>query len=230
MAIFRYVKEGFLGHITFSNQAGRFSSEALKEETGAIRKFLNDEEIKGTIIYCSDLSSISDKNTFETFFSNPELSNDLFDCIRCAPVPAAALLEGCCSGFLVRLALSCHFRIAAANTVFDFSRITDAEKAEIGSITGKAGKSALISSILTNADMRGTEAHEKGLIDVIVENGNAASAAADFVTDLVQKHDRKVIGAVMQCFKNHYCLTQEEALHEETRLFCRLAENYRQHA
>ena len=117
-------------------------------------------------------------------------------------------------------------RIAGDSALFAFP------EADLGIIPGLGGTQRLPSiitrgrameMILSGAIISAEEAKRNHLIDHIVPKKEVHDFSLAMMNKMTQNRDKKIIEAVMISLRNSTTMTEEEAMEEETRLFCELA-------
>jgi enoyl-CoA hydratase/carnithine racemase len=141
-------------------------------------------------------------------------------------IPVVAAINRVCFGGGLEIALACHIRVASENALLAFPEANQNLMPGMGGtyrLPHTIGWPHSAGMILGGDMINANAAKELGLIDYIAPKDKAF----EFAWDLVQKmtHDRpvKVIRSIMRSLKNARLPGREEAMAEETRLFCALA-------
>ncbi|CAH0123216.1 enoyl-CoA hydratase/isomerase family protein [Microbacterium sp. Bi121] len=106
------------------------------------------------------------------------------------PKPVIAAIQGYCVGGGMELALACDLRIAATDAVFSMPEVT------LGSLPGSGGLQRLAPVvgagiakewILTGKRVGAEEAHQRGLVNLVVAPEELPAAAHELATELAGK-------------------------------------------
>jgi enoyl-CoA hydratase len=205
---------------------------ADKEELLA---FFEDPELKAVILqgqgrhFCSgaDPASFADGLRDNRFLQEAlDKAKELLQIISFAPVPVLAVISGSCLGGGLEIALACHFRFAAKTAMFGFPECGHSLMPGIGGTVASKHLMArrhLIDLILSGRMIGAEEALQIGLVDFIGAGKTIEEEALRFLDSLIAGHSPKLIRTVMHSIHNGRRLPMDEALAEETRLFCELA-------
>jgi len=141
-------------------------------------------------------------------------------------IPVISAIEGVCFGGGLEIALASHIRVVSEKAILAFPETMHSLMPGLcGTYNLKKfmtlGNS--IEMILSAQSFDAPTALEKGLADYICPPKKTFDFAFDLALRLTKDNPHKVINNVMQALKNAYVLSKEEALREETRLFCELA-------
>ncbi len=151
--------------------------------------------VKGMIIYGSGrhFSSGADLKELALLYQKPPseipatfLKENLqtFSAVEALPYPVIAVINGCCLGAGLELALTCRFRIASRHAVFSLPEST------FGLIPGCGGTvrlprvvktGAAIKMILGGMVIPADEAHRIGLVDSIVDKKQILETAETMI-------------------------------------------------
>ena len=199
------------------------------------REWTNNDTLKGLIIK-GEGKNFSAGGNLEHIFSAGEkglsLHNlmadglELLRCIQNLDIPVIAAINRVCFGGGLEIALACHFRVASENALLAFPEVNRNLMPGMGGTFRLPATISLFEStqMILGGDMiNATEAKELGILDYVAPKDKAF----EFSWNLMQKmtHDRpvKVIRFIMRALKNSTELSPEEAMKEETNLFCELA-------
>ena len=199
-----------------------------------LRSFLDDRELKAVILrgegrhFCSGADPESFADSFrdaQTLQDALQSAKELLQLISFAPIPVAAVISGSCLGGGLEIALACHFRFAAKAAMFGFPECGHALMPGMGgTLTSRQLiPRQLIDLILSGRMIGAAEALQIGLIDFVSPAKKIEEEAMRFLESLTASHPPKLIRAVMRSIHNGRRMPMEEALAEETRLFCELA-------
>lgn len=164
--------------------------------------------------------------TTESLEKQMKKGKELLDFIENLDIPVVAAIKGVCFGGGLEIALSCHIRICSESALFAFP------EANLGLIPGLGGTYRLRERISLKDSMKmilggdminAEEAFIMKLVDTVVKDEDPLSYALHFLKRITDGRPLKIINYVMRSLKNAKRLPPEEAMHEETRMFCELA-------
>ena len=173
-----------VAHLTLNNPPkNEMDSFFFRELTRLRRETFPALQVKGMIIYGRKrhFSSGANINELKTLYQSTnqkpptEFLNDnqkTFLAIESLPFPVVAVINGCCLGAGLELALSCHYRIASPHAVFSLPEITFGLMPGCGGtirLPKVVGKSKAMEMILTGDIISAEEACDIGLIEKVVE-------------------------------------------------------------
>ena len=165
-------------------------------------RILRDERVKALLItgigrHFSSGADINDLLAFDP--DNPNAANDFyiansqtFKRLYTAKIPVIAAVKGVCIGSAMELAMSCHFRIAAENSILGFPETS------YNLMTGCGGsvylsritdKKTTMELMLGGNNMNVSEAERLGLIDKIVKKHELFIKAVNFAKKLIQNYN-----------------------------------------
>ena len=198
-------------------------------------QWTTDSSLKGLIITGAgkNFSSGGDLDTIHNMAGDTEqlgkllTAGNLLLCrIENLDIPVIAAINRVCFGGGLEIALACHIRVASENALLAFPEVNhQIMPGQGGTIraTALAGLSQSASLILGGDMITAEDALKLDLIDYIAPKDKAL----DFALELMQKMTRDrtplVIRSVMQSLRNSLTMPREEAIREESRLFCILA-------
>jgi enoyl-CoA hydratase len=141
-------------------------------------------------------------------------------------IPVIAAINRVCFGGGLEIALACHIRVASENALLAFPESNLNLMPGMGGtfrLPAFAGFSESAKIILGGDIVNAPDALRMGFIDYLAPKDQAF----EYAWTLMQKmtHDRpvKVIRSIMKALKNASELSPDEAMLEETRMFCSLA-------
>jgi enoyl-CoA hydratase len=151
---------------------------------------------------------------------------ELLEYISNLNIPVIAAIKGSCFGAGLEIALACHIRVCAANSMFAFPEINHnimpglAATVRLPHISGFSNATKMIlSGDITDAQT----ALKIQLVDHISDDKDIASFALKLIKRMTDHRLLEVIQSIMTSLNNSRKLSYEQALNEETRLFCKLA-------
>lgn len=153
---------------------------------------------------------------------------ELLKHIQNIDIPVIAAINRICFGGGLEIALACHIRVASENALLAFPEVNQNLMPGMGGtvrLTALTGPAQSARMILGGDMVDARDALKLGIIDYVA----AKDGAFDFSMALMRKmtHDRpvKVIRSVMKALRNSAEFSPGEAMEEETRLFCSLAQD-----
>ena len=202
---------------------------------GLFHQWTSDPSLKGLIIKGEGknfsaggkLDAILDVSlNQDTLKSLMQDGLDLLDYIHNLEIPVIAAINRVCFGGGLEIALACHIRVASENALLAFPEANHNLMPGMGGtvrLPTFAGFSQSAVMILGGDSVNAMDAKKIGFIDFV----SPKDQAFEYSWSLMQKmtHDRpvKVIRSIMQSLKNALKLSADDAMKEETRLFCSLA-------
>ncbi len=176
----------------------------------------------------ADLKSLNAQVKNNTLCSELEKGRELLQYIYDLDIPVISAIEGVCFGGGLEIALSCHIRVISEKSLLAFPEtMHNLMPGLSGNYLVKRyltmGKS--LEFILANKILTADQAIKEGIADYLCP----AKTSYEFALNLADKMTRdkpiEVINSVMKAIKNSYRLNREDALEQETLLFCQLAKN-----
>lgn len=162
----------------------------------------------------------------ETMEGRMEKGKELLGYIQDLNIPVAAAINGVCFGGGLEIALACNIRICNANALFAFPETSQGLMPGLGGTQRLGEMISLQDSLkmILGGDMiNAEEALRLKVVDTVVQNEDVLSYTLHFFRKITDGRPLKIINFVMQTLKNAKRLTAEEAMREETRMFCDLA-------
>ncbi|MDP1621194.1 MAG: enoyl-CoA hydratase/isomerase family protein [Bacteroidales bacterium] len=200
-----------------------------------LKRWLETPGLKGLIIK-GEGKNFSAGGNLDAVFKNsnhPEtlktLMHDgvkLLNYIQDLDIPVIAAINRICFGGGLEIALACHIRVASENALLAFPESNHNLMPGMGGTfrlpvcTGFARSAKMI---LGGDTVNAADAKEMGIVDFIAPKDQAFEYALTLMRKMTLDRPVKVIRSIMQALKNASDLPQEEAMGEETRLFCSLA-------
>ncbi len=151
---------------------------------------------------------------------------ELLKFIRRLEIPIVAAINRVCFGAGLEIALACHIRVASANALLAFPESNQNLMPGMGGtamLPGFSGFSQSAKMILGGDMINAADAKELGLVDFIAPKDQAFEYALTLMQKMTHGRPVKVITSIMKALKNSSDLSQDEAMAEETKLFCSLA-------
>ena len=232
----RWKREGSMGILSLSNNKENYLDVPDFIDMDEFRQWTEEPNLKGIIIHGigRNFSAGANLERLKELVNNRKVLSDklskgkeVLNYIEQLEIPVIASINGVCFGGGLEIALACHIRIASKNALFAFPEINH------GLIPGLGGtfrsvkllKNKAFEVILNGDMMNADKALEIGLIDDVSENKDAFEYAREKLLRMTEGRSLELIRFAMKALKNADLLAKEEALQEETRMFCELAAN-----
>jgi len=232
-ALFTPGEDG-IGTLVLSNPPRNTLDQPLFVERSLLEQALDHPGQKALVVqgegrhfsHGADPEKIREQLRDPAFQRQMDRGKELLALIADAPVPVLALIRGGCLGAGLEIALSCHFRFAAASSLFGFPEV------ELGLIPGFGGplfldgvatRRAAVDLLLSGRMIGAAEAHGLGLVDRVCPSSALERDAREFLRDLVGKRTVTQVRAVIESVRNARRLPLAAALRRETELFLRVA-------
>lgn len=198
--------------------------------------FLSEKEAKALIIKGAgrhfsagaDLDILLNQQNEPILFSQLTKGKLLLNYIYDLNIPVICAIEGVCFGGGLEIALSAHIRAMSEKAILAFPETIH------HLMPGLSGTYALkkymtlgksIEMILKNKMFNAEESLKTGFADYICKPKTSFEFAEELAYKLTFDKPLKVINNVMKALKNSYTLSKEEALEQETILFCELVKD-----
>jgi enoyl-CoA hydratase/carnithine racemase len=171
---------------------------------------------------------------------------NLLDRIQNLEIPVIAAINRVCFGGGLEIALACHIRVASENALLAFPEVNRNLIPGMGGIyrlhgalAGHArpatpsharphlvtGHAPSLLTILGGDTITASDALEMGIVDYIAPKDKAFDYALALMLKMTRDRPLSVIRSVMRALKNVSVLSPEEAIRQETLLFCSLAKD-----
>ena len=220
--------------ITLNGPPGNFLKDPEFIPVDALKTLLIKEEVKGVVVtgagkHFSGGASLEDlfaqANDAALLEEKMNSGKRLLEFIDVLEIPVIAAIKGICFGGGLEISLACDMRFCNSGALFAFP------ESNHNMMPGLAGSYRLshrigfpdsLKMILGGDMVNAEEALLMKLVDRIVHDSDPAEAAICFLTRITEGRSIPVINSILRAIRNAYVLTQEEALMEETRMFCEL--------
>lgn len=169
--------------------------------------------------------AVNDSETLKTMMDD---GIDLLNYIQNLEIPVIAAINRVCFGGGLEIALACHIRVASENALLAFPEVNQNLMPGMGGtfrLPAFAGFSPSAKIILGGDIVNAPDAKALGFIDHIAPKDQAFEYAWMLMRKMTHDRPVKVIKSIMKALKNASVLTQDEAIKEETLLFCSLAKD-----
>lgn len=220
--------------LTLNNPPGNKLEQPEFIKKTILLEFLNTNKSKALIIRGAgrhfsegaNLNSIKELTKLEQLEHQLNAGKLLLTTIYELDIPVICAIEGVCFGGGLEIALATHIRVISEKAVLAFPETMH------GLMPGLAGNYLIsrfktmgqsLEMILTNTIIGGTEAVKTGLADYLCEAKQTFEFALNLARKMTDGKSHEVIQRVMKAIRNAYDLPMEQALKEETKMFCELA-------
>jgi enoyl-CoA hydratase len=200
-----------------------------------LKEFVEKNSLKGLIFqgigrhFCAgaDLENLYKMANDNTLQDKINFGKNILVYISNLDIPTIASVKGVCFGGGLEIALSCSILVSSEKSLFAFP------ETNLGLMPGlagtlnlkrKIGNAGAVNMILSGDTVNGEDALKIGLADYVVETKSVHDFSLNIMKKMTNK-PLKVIKNVMLSINNIKKMSYEEALLEETRLFCELALN-----
>jgi enoyl-CoA hydratase len=228
-------KKGSIGILTIQNPPENYLKDPEFISLNLLEKITSDKTIKGIIIKGKGrhFSAGAEINNLRELAKNESMlfekmtkGKRLLDAFENIHVPVVASISGACFGGGLEIALAAHIRICSENALFAFPETNYNIIPGLGGTVRLAeiiGKGKATEIILSGEIVNSQKAHEIKLVDYIVPSKGIHEYSLEFLNKITTDRDIDVIHAVIKSIQNARKMSFEEALMEETKLFCQLA-------
>ena len=232
---YSWEKRGFIGILTLDNPPANLIEEPEFIDEKFLESLINDKSVKGILIKGAgrhfsagaDLGKLKDlareKDQLDHRIS---AGKRLINIIENAEIPVVAAIKGACFGAGFEIALACHIRICSENAMFAFPEINHGLIPGLGGsamLSDRSGEGRSMEIILSGNIIDSNNAYKLKVVDYVVPAKETESFALKYLGNLTNDRDTDVIRSVMRSIHNSRTMSLNEALEEETRLFCLLA-------
>jgi len=224
-----------IGILTLDNPPGNYILEPEFVPLEQIKEWTTSAEIKGIMItgggkhFSSggDLSQLYEKIQKEVDLSDQmDRGKAVLDFLENLNIPVLAAIKGICFGGGLEIALASHIRVCSDSSLFALPESNYNLIPGLGGtvrLPERIGLPESLKLILGGDMISAEEALALKLVDYVVPGTDLLDFAFRFLLKITRERPLKVIQSVMQILKNSRLLPREEAMKEETRLFCELA-------
>jgi enoyl-CoA hydratase/carnithine racemase len=228
------IREG-IGILTLNNPPENYLYEPAFVSQKTLETWTNDPSLKGILIHGAGkhFSAGGDLKRLSELIDNqvnlPEMmagGNAIADHLISLKIPLVAAIHGICFGGGLELALACHIRIAGERALFAFPESGHGLMPGLGGtlrLPATSGTGQAVKMILSGDMIDAEEAKMIHLIDEIVPRSEVFDHAFQLLLKMTRDVPLHVIRSVIQALNNAETLSPEEAIKEETRMFCELA-------
>jgi enoyl-CoA hydratase/carnithine racemase len=228
-------KFGAIGVLSIHNPPANLIEEPEFFRKEQVERILNDNTLKGIIIKGTGhhFSAGADMNKLRNLVQDKDLlfrklsaGKDLIHTIENMNIPVIAAVKGVCFGAGLEVALACHIRICSENALFAFPETNHGIMPGLGGtvmLTKLIGVGKSTEIILTGEIMNAQKALDMNLVSYVVPAKDLMTFSFGLLERMTSDREIDVIRSVMKSIHNSHTLSFENALEEETKLFCSLA-------
>jgi enoyl-CoA hydratase/carnithine racemase len=228
-------KIGPIGILSLNNPPENYIEDSEFIPSNLLHEILNDKILKGIIIQGigRHFSAGANLDKIKQQAENAALcekkltsGKDLVRIINEMNVPVIASISGVCFGAGLEIALACHIRIFSDNSLFAFPEINYGIMPGLGGtvlLTKLLGEGKATQIILSGEIINSEKAIELKMVDFVISKKELHQFSLNYLTKITNDRDFDVIHSIMKSIHNAVTLPFEEALKEETKLFCSLA-------
>jgi enoyl-CoA hydratase len=223
-----------IGILTIGDPPGNYMGDPEVIPVEWLKRWIEQGRTKGLVI-CGTGRNFSGgadmKQLFDLARKNGKLEErisagkNMLKFISELEIPVVAAIKGICFGGGLELALSCHIRLCGENALFAFPETNHSMMPGLNGILLMRGRASRLNTmaLALGGDMvNAQEAQELGIVDRIIGE-DVADHAFRMLKKMTADRSLKVIRSVMKALHNAEKLSFEEAMKEETRMFCELA-------
>lgn len=190
-----FEKKGDLAIVTLNNPpVNSLSFEMFSQIEETMQELIADRSVKGIVLVGAgknfsagfDLSSVSKDVKPEFIGDNMPKTHRMLDRMEDSPKPIVAAIAGNALGGGCEVALGCHYRVADKTATMGLPEV------KVGLLPGAGGTQRLprliglmdaLQVIGQGKTLNATKAHELGLVDQLVEPGQALDAAMKLASE-----------------------------------------------
>jgi enoyl-CoA hydratase len=230
-----WTRDGDIGILSLGASPGNYLADPEFIPVHQANGYFSEPGLKGVIIRGSGrhFSAGADMDSLRKLAMDEMLlaekltaGKELIRILDGLHLPVVAEIRGACLGGGLEIALACHIRICSDNALFAFP---EANHGILPGLGGTATLSRLIGPgqaavmILSGDVVNAERALVTGLVDYVVPKDKLQQFTEKYLLKLTEDRDVHVIRSVMASIQNSIHMPLEEAMLEETKLFCSLA-------
>jgi len=229
-------KEDKIGIITLDNQKDNKITYPDFINISILKSFIEENYLKSILIKGAGrhFSSGADLSKIKKYLEENSLNTKLnegkkvLQYIYRLNIPVVAAIEGVCFGAGLEIALAAHIRVVSKKALLAFPESMH------NLMPGLSGSYSLkkhlslgqsIETVLSGNILNAEQSLKLGIADYCVPAKSTFEYSVAMLKKLTKDKPLNVINNIMTALKNAYELDNNEALIEETRLFCELARN-----
>jgi len=224
-----------IGIITIDNPPENYLEKPDFVPLEVLKKWTSYDYLRGLLITGTG-KQFSGGGKLECLFSMINAKEDIsakisagkkvLDFIENLNIPVISAIQGICFGGGLEIALACHIRICSENALFAFPETNFNLIPGLGGIIRSQeliGLPKSLKMILSGDMINAEDALEMKLVDFVVPKQKLFEFSFNFLLKITRDRPLEVIHAVMEVLRDARTLSVEDALKNETRLFCELA-------
>jgi enoyl-CoA hydratase/carnithine racemase len=224
-----------IGIITLVNPPENYIVQPDFVPIETLQKWTSYDYLKGILI-CGAGKHFSGGGKLENLFRMIRDKEDIeekmdrgkavLDHLERLEIPVVAAIQGICFGGGLEIALASHIRVCADNSLFAFPEINQGVIPGLGGtvrFSHKAGFPKALKMIMGGDMINAEDALEMKLVDFVVGKQKVIDFSFGLLQKLTRDRPLPVIHAVMKALHNARTMSTQDAMREETRLFCELA-------
>jgi enoyl-CoA hydratase/carnithine racemase len=224
-----------MGIISIDNPPGNYLVQPEFIRVDFLRDWIEKNELKGILI-CGTGKHFSGGADLDALFTMSRSTSmmkaeinkgkDLLRFIENLNIPVIAAIRGICFGGGLEIILACHMRICSDNALFAFPETNHGMMPGLGGINKVMELTSFHESmtfVLSGDMINAEEAKAMKLVDHITSNEELINYSKTLLNKMIDGKRLKVIHYVMKALHNSRTMTLEDAIKEETRMFCELA-------
>jgi enoyl-CoA hydratase/carnithine racemase len=226
--------EDEIGIVTLNNPPENYLPIPDFLDLEMLKEFVEGKQCKGIIFegIGRHFSAGADLKKLYTLVKNNEIEKrlekgkNILRYINNLEIPAIASVKGVCFGAGLEIALSCHMIIASEKSLFAFPETNHNLMPGLGGTVNlgrKTGYANAIKMILTGDTINSETAIKIGLADQLSDTGDVREFSMNIMRKMTVNKPIRVIKNVMRSIGNLNRMPYNDALAEETKLFCELA-------
>ncbi len=224
-----------IGIMTIDNPPQNRLTDAVFVDHESFRRWTADDALKGIIVTGKGrhFSSGADLDRLRAIAADESLlmasineGKEFLAGFEAMEIPTIAAIEGACFGGGLEIALACHMRICATNALLAFPEANHAIMPGLcGTVRlpGLVGYGKALEMILAGDIVNASRALEIGLIDHVSPPKEALKCSIALMKKMVAQRHVEVIRSIVRALNNSRSMTVQQAMVEETKMFCRLA-------
>jgi enoyl-CoA hydratase/carnithine racemase len=228
------IEEG-IGRLTIDNRPQNYLAEPEFLDPDRLRAWTADIGLKGIIVYGAGrhFSAGADLDQLRGMcrdgaglLSRMKRGREILDYLDSIEVPTIAAIEGACFGAGLELALACHIRVCGAGALFAFPEVNHGLMPGFGGtqrLPDRIGTGRALAMILGGDTVNAEQAAAIGLVEYTAPQRGALDFSLSLMKKMVDGRSPAVIRSVVRSLNNGRAIDRQQALEEETKLFCELA-------
>jgi enoyl-CoA hydratase len=174
----------------------------------------------------ADLKRLYNLAKNNEIYSKLEKGKKILSYIKALDIPSIASVKGVCFGAGLEIALSCSIIVASEKSLFAFPETNHNLMPGLGgtlNLSRKTGYANALKMILSGDIIDAGKAFETGFADYISDTKDVHEYSFNLMKKMTSNKPLKVINNVMRSVNNLDTMSYNDALVEETKLFCELA-------